>query len=347
MKKRVLTILLCGIMLLGITGCGQKNPESEKENQEEYNKELVQCLENELGGYIVTEQDDLIDIPLNEIKNSDIEKIAYYKGVYASNHPDNMYIIVYPKNGTYESSVMKDFDKYFYEKFSIYQSYESPLTPTIYINNQENDVDFKDITNKCVTRNNINDGKSISSKTINKMNDTKKIVIKSNNKELGTIKDKETLSEILNAISSSKQYGDAFLCDGHGLDFEMYDSNNKLIDTLYVWGDGKRLMPASLSGGGCSYYSISNNVDLREIIEEETDYIFYTILDVRDNDNQKQQLIYKDNKYKYYLNSDNPNEILIKFILNNKTMTLKYALENKHISAEKVASDYPNILTKK
>ena len=41
---------------------------------------------------------------------------------------------------------------------------------------------------------------------------------------------------------------------------------------------------------GC-YYSVSNDTDLRKIIEEETDYIFYSILDYRDNDNQKEQLI--------------------------------------------------------
>ena len=33
-------------------------------------------------------------------------------------------------------------------------------------------------------------------------------------------------------------------------------------------------------------------------------------------------------------------------MLNNQTMTLKYALENKYISAEKVASWYPEILIK-
>ena len=34
-------------------------------------------------------------------------------------------------------------------------------------------------------------------------------------------------------------------------------------------------------------------------------------------------------------------------MLNNKVMTLKYALENKYISAEKVANDYKDILIKK
>lgn len=285
-----------------------------------------------------------MEIPLNEIKNSDQDKIAYYKGVYASNHPNNMYVIVFPKNRTYESSVMKDFDKYFYEKFSIYQVYQSPLTPTIYIHNTNNDVNFKDIVNKCVTKSNTEESKTIPSETLDKLNNTIKVVIKTNQKELGTINDKNKLTEILNAISSSKQYGQVCLSDGHAFDFEMYDNDNKLIDTIYVWGDGRRLIPKSING---CYYSISNDIDLRKIIEEETEYIFYSILDHRDNDNQKEQLIFKDDKNSYYLKSDDTNEISIKFMLNNQTMTLKYALENKYISAKKVASEYPDILIKK
>lgn len=343
MKKILLSILICGIMVLGVVGCGKKEQENDKKTTEDYDKELVQCLESQLGGYLVTETDDLIEIPLSEIKSNDKEKISYYKGVYASNHPNNIYVMVYPKNGTYESSVMKDFDKYFYNKFSIYQTYESPLTPTIYIHNQDNDVDFKDIVNKCVVKNS-DDGKSFPNNTLDKINNTTKIVIKSNQEELGTISDKDKLTEILNAISSSKQYGDACLLDNYAFEFEMHDNNNKLIDTIYVWGDGNRLIPKDTKG---CYYSISNGTDLRKIIEKETKYIFYGILDYRDNDNQKEQLIYKDDKNSYYIKSDDTNEIAIKFMLNNQIMTLKYALENKYISAEKVANEYPDILIKK
>lgn len=344
MKKSIFTILMCGIMVLGVVGCGKKEQESDKKPTEDYDKELVQCLESQLGGYLVTETDDLIEIPLSEIKSNDKEKIAYYKGVYASNHPNNIYVMVFPKNGTYESSVMKDFDKYFYHKFSVYQTYESPLTPTIYIHNQDNDVDFKDIVNQCIVKNDYKDAKSIPNETLNKISNTTKIVIKSSQKELGTISDKNKLTEILNAIKSSKQYGEPCLADNYAFEFEMYDNDNKLIDTIYVWHDGNRLIPKSING---CYYSISNGIDLKKIIEEETEYIFYGILDYRDNDNQKEQLIYKDDKNSYYLKSDDTNEIAIKFMLNNQIMTLKYALENKYISAEKVAKEYPDILIKK
>ena len=344
MKKSIFTILMCGVMVLGVVGCGKKEQESDKKTTEDYDKELVQCLESQLGGYLVTETDDLIEIPLSEIKSNDKEKIAYYKGVYASNHPNNIYVMVFPKNGTYEFSVMKDFDKYFYHKFSVYQTYESPLTPTIYIHNQDNDVNFKDIVNQCIVKNDYKDAKSIPNETLNKISNTTKIVIKSSQKELGTISDKNKLTEILNAIKSSKQYGEPCEADNYAFEFEMYDNDNKLIDTIYVWRDGNRLIPKSING---CYYSISNGIDLNKIIEEKTEYIFYGILDYRDNNNQKEQLIYKDDKNSYYLKSDDTNEIAIKFMLNNQIMTLKYALENKYISAEKVAKEYPDILIKK
>lgn len=153
------------------------------------------------------------------------------------------------------------------------------------------------------------------------------------------------MTEILNAISSSKRYGDVCTADGHGYEFDMYDKNNKLIDTIYIYRGGRRIKPKSLNGCNCV---ITDNTDLRKIIEDTTDYIFYEILDFRDDINEKTEtLIYKDNKNSYYLKSKDPNEIFIKFILDNKIMNLKYALENKYISAEKVASDYKDILIKK
>ncbi len=344
MPKKLLSIFIFSIITLGAIGCDNKNQEPIKPTTEDYDKKLMQCLESQLGGYLVSETDDLIEIPLSEIKNNDQDKIAYYKGVYASNHPDNIYMMVFPKNGTYESNVMKDFDKYFSDKFSVYQTYESPLTPTIYIHKENNDVDFKDVVSKCIVKNTTEDSKPIPDNTLNKINNTAKVVIKSNQKELGTISNKEKLSEILNAISSSKRSGDACLADNYSFEFEMYDKDNNLIDTIFIWRDGYRLIPKSING---CYYLISNNTDLRKIIEEETDYIFYNILDYRESESQKEQLIYSDNKNSYYLKSDNTNEIAIKFMLNNQIMSLKYALENKYISAEKVANEYPEILIKK
>lgn len=342
MKNKVFAILLCGIMVWNITGCVRQNQEIDKKIPKELDEDLLQCLESELGGYLVTEKDDLIEIPLDEIKNTDKVKIAYYKGVYVSSNPDNKYVMAFPENGTYDFDIMKDFDKYFYEKFPVYQD-SNISSISIYIHNQNNDVDFKDIASKCVTRSNPNDNSSIPSETLDKLNNTTKIVIKSNQKELGTINDKDKLDEILNAISSSKQYGDAFFCDGNGFVFEMYDKNNKLIDTIYVWGDGNRLIPSSIHSG-CAYYSISNDTDLRKIVEENTGYVFYGISDFSDTCDQALETIYEDEQYIYYLSCIKGDKVMINFNITNLTMTLKYALNNNYINAEQVYKDYPSIL---
>lgn len=345
MKNKLLGILFSGILAIGLTGCNEQDlPENDVvENNTGLSEEIFSCLENELGGYLVTEQDDLVEFPITEIENLNTEKIEYFKGVYASNHKENMYMIVYPKNGTYEAEVMNKFNKYFSNKFSMYQTYNSPATPTIYIHSSKNNMDFKNITKKCTDGNKSNDGKTFPSRILNKLDKTSKIVIESGKKELGEITDKTKVTEIINALSSGKQYGNACLSDGHAFEFRLYNNKNKLIETFYVWGDGNRLLPASMDG---CYYSISNGTDLRKIIEDETDNIFYSILDFRNNFNQEQQLIYSDTKYDYYLNSDNIDEIAIKFSLTNQVMTLKYAIENNYISAERVASEYPDILIK-
>ena len=301
MKKKILGILFCGILLVGLTGCDEHHFHENDvvENDTGLSEEIFSCLENELGGYLVTEQDDLIEFPITEIENVNTKKIEYFKGVYASKHKENMYMIINPKNGLYESEVMNKFNKYFSNKFSVYQTYESPSIPTIYIHSPKNNIDLKSIAKKCVNDNKNNDGKSFSSRILNKLDNTSKIVIESGKNQLGEITDETKVTEIINALSSGKQYGNACLSDGHAFEFELYNSKNKLIETFYVWGDGNRLLPASMDG---CYYSISNGTDLRKIIEDETDYIFYNILDFRNSFEQKQQLIYSDTKYDYYLN---------------------------------------------
>ena len=320
--------------------CGKKD-EEEIPNQ---NQELFNCLENELGGYLVTEQDNLIDYDLTEINNIDLEQIDYFKGVYASTHTDNTYLMVYPKNGTYDADIMNKFTEYFSSKFSEYQMYESPLTPTIYIHTKDNNLDISNITKKCISTVDNKDSKSISKNTLNKLELTNKITIKSGENILGEITNKEAIDKVVSAISSSKQSGDAFLCDAPAFDFVMY-SDKSVINTFSVYHDGKRLFPKGTSKG-CAYYTITNDMDLRNIIEEETDYTFYSILDLSDICAEALQQIYEFDNHKYYLSCIKSDKVLIKFLLTNKVMTLKYALENNYISADKVASDYPNILIK-
>ena len=64
-----------------------------------------------------------------------------------------MYFIVFPKNGTYESEVMNAFGEYFSKRFATYQTFSSPVIPTIYVHTENNDIDMKDLANKCITNN--------------------------------------------------------------------------------------------------------------------------------------------------------------------------------------------------
>ena len=345
MKNKFL-IIISIISLITLQACNKQNTEKDNfsnNNDNSINELLFKCLENELGAYIIGETGDLIDIPLNEITNVHKEKITYYKGVYSSSNKENMYVIYFPKNGTYEYEVMKDFDNYFKNKNNIYQRSEIQSV-SIYINNKNNDVDFNAIKNKCKTITNNKNVTKINDNIINKLNKTTKIIIKSGKSELGTITNLQQIEKFKSAISESKRYGNTCLSDGYGFNFEIYN-NNSLLDTIHVWSDGKRILPESIDNE--CYYSISNNIDLRKIIEEETDYIFYSILDLRDEYKENKQLIYSDNNYKYYLKSQNTDDILIKFMINNQVMTLKQALENKYIKAETISNDYPDILIKK
>lgn len=348
MKKTIFVILLCVVVvaILGFVGYVADNPKKDEVPTEEINQELYQCLEHELEKYIALENEELIEIPLREIKDKDVEKIAYYKAVFASNHPENVYVMVYPLDGIYDADVMKDFDKYFYEKFVIYQESTSSSGPTIYIHTESNGIDFKELWNSCSTNNDIKERKKIPSKIVKKLDDTTKIVVNAGENELGIINDPNKVIEIVNAFSSGKQYGSAFLCDGHSFDFEMYDKDDKLIDTIYVWGDGNRFIPSSISGG-CSYYFVSNDTDFRKIIEEETDYVFYNLRDYSNNCDMFEELIYSDGEYSYYLPCKKSNEVLVSFALTKRIMTLKYALNNNYLSALKVASEYPDTLIRK
>ena len=317
MKRK---LLILGIFLILSIGCTTKK---EEEKQATENMQIIECLKNELGGYLVTENDALNEIPLGNMSDQE-KKIAYYYGAYAN---EENQMVLLQTNLTYEWEVMKDFDLYFAEKYPVYQKYNLKNTG-IYIL-IHNDIEFSDIEKKCNKNINNEEGKNIPENTIEKLNNTSKIVIKANEKEIGRVSSKEIQNEFLNMIKESKQYGENSLCDGNGFTFELLDNKNELIDTIYVWEDG-RLIPKSIHNG-CSYYSGANDLELRKIIEENTDYIFYNINDYReDNNSDTIEKIFEDGDYNYYLKGE-INKVWIHFTLNNLTMTLKNALNNHNI----------------
>lgn len=191
---------------------------------------------------------------------------------------------------------------------------------------------------------------NIDQEVIENLTKTNKIIIKNNNEPnniLGTITDIDTINEILTTIKSSKLIGDAFNCDGYGFNFLMYN-NDKLIDTIYIWTHNQeRLIPKSIHSG-CSYYTVSSNDNiLKNIIEKNTDYIFYTIYDYSENCDTALELIYEDNKNQYYFDCIKSDQVFIEFKTSNLKITLKEALRKNYIDIEEIVNSYPDLLIKK
>ena len=334
--KKILLVLLLGITFIGVTGC-----EKEENNiqEEKYNEELVSCLENQLGAHILTEQDDLVEIPLSEFKDSD-EAISYYKGYRASQNTDNLYVLIVWKDGLFDSDEIKDVEEYFYSNYDEYQKYSIVSEGiSIYIHNDYNDIDFKDLENTC-----ISDNREISQvfpeDIADKISNTNKIIVKYDGYELGTITDNDVIDEILDVTTNSKRYGNEFLADNYIYKLELYN-NNELIDTIGLWADGKRV--ASLNNN-TDYYVTDE--DLRKVIEDGIDYKFYNLVEYSDNCEDKTYLIYSDNSYNYYLNCVDSDGVLISFSTSNKIMNLEYAIDNNYIDIKVLARDYPDLITK-
>lgn len=133
------------------------------------------------------------------------------------------------------------------------------------------------------------------------------------------------------------------MLDAHQFEFEMYDELNNIIDTIYIWNDGVRLNLKSIGGG----YYFTDNLDLRKLIERETNYIFYNLYNLTDSC-EELELIYEDDNYYYYYYYFNCKEygtMLIKFDLTNMKMKIKYALDNNFITISHL-SLYDNMILK-
>ena len=334
--KKILLVLLLGITFIGVTGC-----EKEENNiqEEKYNEELVSCLENQLGAHILTEQDDLIKIPLSEFKDSD-EAISYYKGYRASQNTDNLYVLIVWKDGLFDSDEIKDVEEYFYSKYDEYQEYSiSSEGISIYVHNDFNDIDFDELKKICT--NDKNEATQYFPEDIaDKISNTNKIIVKYDGYELGTITDNDVIDEILDVTTNSKRYGNEFLADNYTYKLELYN-NKDLVDTISLWADGKRV--ASLNNN-TDYYVTDE--DLRKVIEDGIDYKFYNLVEYSDNCEDKTYLIYSDNSYNYYLNCVDSDGVLISFSTSNKIMNLEYAIDNNYIDIKVLAREYPDLITK-
>ena len=332
----ILLLIIFGIIIFTKDTVPKANEEEQITEQEQ---RFISCLENELGARISSNILEFSDIKLNDIIDK-TEGIMYFKGVQSGN---NSYIIV-KSNTTYDYDINKYFDLYFSNKYDTFQLFDLTTGIYAYLHNNENNTSKSELLKAC-QGSNLKDIKveDFPSKTIDKLNKTASIVIKDGSYELGQITNTEEIEQILNYISMSKQYGENFLCDGHLFELEMLDEEGKLIDTIYLWGDGKRLLPKSLEGG-CGYYSIADfDIDFRKIIEENTNYKFYGIYDYSVEGKENLTQIYEDEKYKYFINWENSDKVLIYFTLNNLYMKLEYALNNNYITPKQL-EEYDGLL---
>lgn len=241
---------------------------------------------------------------------------------------------------------MREFDLYFSKKYSIYQYGEIGYSGfKVYFNNNNNDLKFDELENKCLINKSqtTEKVKKISDKQLNKYKDANKIIIKTGDEKIGTIKDSDTINEFISVVSSSFQSGNNFLLDMYAFTFELYN-NNKYIDSIYMWYDGARIMPKSL--GKVGYYLLEDYNVLRKMIENNSETMFYGPV-AFDNCEGNPTKIYSDKSGDYYLGCDDINEVFVDFQIENKRMTLKYALENNYVLASKFSKDFPYILTKK
>lgn len=340
MKKKYLIgigIIFIGVLFIIIKIIIPNNRKvviTDEELKEMENK-TVSCIESKLNKYINNGN----EILLSGITDKK-DKIEYFK---AFDDGTNSYIMFKEHNGTYEYEVMKDFDLYFINKYDVYQKFNTNYGMTILIHTENNDISYDELIGSCTTKLPIEyRTENIPVLTINKLRKTTKIVF--GDKE---ITDKKIIDKLIDVVAGSskifyKGMNHAYLCDGPA-GMLMYDSNNKLIDTLYVYGDGKRLIPKSITKGGCEYFDTKE--DYRKIIEEGTDIIYHGYIDYAEVCDTALELIYEDKDYKYYFNCIKSDYVLINFDLNHKVMKLKYALNNNYIKPEQLVT-YNNLIIK-
>ena len=188
---------------------------------------------------------------------------------------------------------------------------------------------------------------SINEDIIKKLLRTDKIVTKTNTGSTIVITNEQVISEILSIFS--KSYGDldgAFTCEGASTYLEMYDSKDKLIDTVDIWISGS-IMPRSMTNG-CAKYSLTkeDSKALNIIIEEQKGTKFFTIYDYTEVCADAIQVIYEDDKYSYYFGCIKSHNVYIEFLTTDVKVTVKEALDNGLITIDELLGQFPDLLGK-
>lgn len=189
---------------------------------------------------------------------------------------------------------------------------------------------------------------------IRKLSATTRIVIINENIDsksniIGTITNNEVIEEIVDIFKDATTVLNGFYtCIGTSIYFEMYDNKENLIDTVGIWVNEESIMPKSIDKVGCGRYSIpsSNKSSLKSIIEQETNYKFYTLFDYSENCNDVLELVYEDDNYKYYFSCEKSDKVFIEFWTSGLKITLKEALNDNYITVNELLEAYPHLFIK-
>lgn len=336
--KKIFCLML--IVLMCLVGCADDRKSSISEIERKRKDEAIACLEEELSGYIATEQSTLREIPLEEITTKS-DEIVNYKGVISDNA--NMYVIL--ETSSVNSEFAKDFELFFSNKYFMYQSFVFYNDVHVYVYNGLNDVNVDAIKNKCVKESLVLEGEAMDSDIIASLKETSKVIVKTRDLEIGAIDNLVLIEELLDLLETSRGYQGNYSTDWYSFELELYKDNSELIDRIYVWQDGENF--ALASDENTYYVTTKGSFGINRIIEEGTDYKFFGIIDYTEFSDNDLELIYQDTKYNYYLSCGECDKVIINFYLSRIRMNLKYALENNYLLVEDLYREKPDFLIRK
>lgn len=223
MKKAILTILVCGFMVLGLTGCAEKN----KNDEDKLSKNIEECCEGCMCG-------DTIELLKTTETAWDLTEIDY-KGEYK--HIKDSFINFHG-TGKNKFAFFKN-DKKISGEFTINENNEIILIPNDGKNNkiicklgEEKDLiavmycdnDFGTFT---LQKQGTLELPSIIKDTISK---TKTIKIKGDSTR--TITNEEEIDEFLSVIYDSKIWTGAIDLPSPNYELELFDSSNNSISKI-------------------------------------------------------------------------------------------------------------------
>lgn len=238
MKNKLLGILMCGIIVLGIIGCKKQEQDNDlTENNdvwfENINRYVIMKDENGDKYKIYYYGIDTAMITVDD-NNYDFEQ-AILTGTLTLDKILNE-MKLYSELNDGGTKIYKDDGsrKYFDDSYTIIRCNTINGNKDIYIG--KNDMEYKE--GFCEFK--ITDAERKLQEEVYKMKLTKKIIVKNtyNNDIINTIVNEDDIKDIIDMISRSTESTLPVTSEGTNLAVQMYDDNNKLIASMDVWKTG-------------------------------------------------------------------------------------------------------------